>query len=131
MTHLAAALLASCILCTEPELIGPPTVTPAIAGYYAFTGNHPSGDDYRGVAMVTPNGAGYRILWLYDDGTASAGMATLDGDRLLVGFANGVGVWTVHDGCGGPLLSGKYNLKDTSKAGRETLTFLHGFRKEL
>lgn len=134
MTHLAAALLASCILCAEqePELLPPPTAAPpAIVGYYACQGNHPNGDDYRGVAMVTPSGAGYRILWLYDDGTAAAGTAVLDGGRLLVGFSNGVGVWTIHNGCGGVLISGKYNLKDSTKTGRETMTWLHGFRKEL
>jgi hypothetical protein len=125
------ALLAMLLVQVEPEPIGPPAPAPSLAGYYAFTGRNPDGEEYRGVATLSPSGAGYRLLWLYDDGKVAAATATLDGDRLIAGWGNGVGTWVVKVEDGVTTLHGKFNLSGQKNGGTETLTFLRKFWKEL
>lgn len=129
MLSLLAALL---VLTADPESIGPPAPAPSLAGYYAFTGRNPDGEEYRGVATLSASGAGYRLLWVYDDGKVAAATAVVDGDRLIAGWGNGVGTWAVKVGDDGVVtLHGKFHLAGQKNGGTETLTFLRRFFKEL
>lgn len=123
-------MLAILLLALAADFTGPPAPPPA--GYYAFVGRAPDGEECRGVALLVPTAGGYRLSWLYDDGKTAAATAVVEGDRLLVGWGNGVGVWVVKRSEDGTVtLHGTFRLTNYRGVGTETLTFLRPFTKEL
>lgn len=127
-----ALLLAAAL--AIPELAPPPRpVLPS--GYYEFSGTivtpaHAAGT-YRGIALITEDEQGFRVLWLHTDGTPCSGHGMIANGRFVVGGSVGparnIASYEIKDG--GKTLTGTW-MGNGGKSGTETFKFLKAIPKE-